>query len=149
MKPYQESSTLKSWYQEAVILGIVLKSYFLTCQHHLFLRWKLLLKTASYLGKSLPGLQSSQLYLIPRSARISCLEGVVGHAHTWVRPQFHCEVRFGHFSLCVMESQNHRTGKVGRDNWRSSSPTPCSCRVPKNTVTHSCVQMTFEFLHRY
>lgn len=37
MNPYQESNTLESWLEEVVILGIVLKSYFLTFQHNLFL----------------------------------------------------------------------------------------------------------------
>ena len=45
-------------------------------------------------------------------------------------------------------SQNHRMAGVGRDLWRSPSPTPLSKQDHLEQVAQDCVQAGFEYLQR-
>lgn len=45
-----------------------------------------------------------------------------------------------------MVSQNHRLVEVGRDVWRSSSPSPCSKQGELEQVAQGRVRSGFEYL---
>lgn len=48
----------------------------------------------------------------------------------------------------VGKSQNHRSVRVGKDLWRSSSPMPLQWQGHPEEVTQECIQVGFECLQR-